>query len=186
MATIGAPEVKNGVTLMIDGKLYVVLWFMNVKPGKGAAILKTRLKDLRTGNVVERNFNTNERFEQANIQRKTVQYSYEGGGVYYFMDMETYETYEISAEVIGDNKYYLLDAMELKLAFYGDEVLDVVLPDKVELTVTETTPAAPGAASTSTKDAVLETGLRIRVPQFIAEGEKVIVSTIDGSYCGRA
>lgn len=186
MATIGAPEVKNGVTLMIDGKLYVVLWFMNVKPGKGAAILKTKLKDLRTGNVVERNFNTNERFEQANIQRKNVQYSYEAGGIYYFMDLESFETYEIAGEIIGDNKYYLLDAMELKLSFYGDEVLDVVLPDKVELVITETTPAAPGAASTSTKDATTETGLKLRVPQFIAEGEKVIVSTIDGSYCGRA
>lgn len=186
MASIEASGVHNGVTLMIDGKLYVVLWFMNVKPGKGAAILKTRLKDLRTGNIVERNFSTNERFELANIQRKVVQYSYESGGTYYFMDQETFDTYELSAEIIGDQKYYLLDGMELKLSFYGDEVLDVVLPDKVDLVVVETTPAVPGASSTSTKDAVTNTGLRLRVPQFIKQDETITVSTIDGSYCGRA
>lgn len=183
---IEAGDFKNGLTLMIEGHLYVVLEFMHVKPGKGAAILKTKMKDLRTGNIVERNFNTNTKFDQAEIRKKNVQYSYESAGVYYFMDMETYDTYELSSEVIGDYKYYILDGMELALRFFENEVLDVVVPDKVELIVTETTPAAPGAASTSTKDAVLETGLRIRVPQFIKEGEKVIISTIDGSYCGRA
>lgn len=186
MAQIGAPEVKNGVTLIIDGKLYVVLWFMNVKPGKGAAILKTRLKDLRTGNVLERNFNTNEKFEQAQIDKIAVQYSYSDNGTYYFMDQATYEMYEISDAVLGDQKYYLIDGMELKLNFYQGEVLDVVLPDKVELTITETSPAVSGAPSTSTKDAICETGLRIRVPQFVEQDEKIIVSTIDGSYQGRA
>jgi len=183
---IEAGDFRTGLTLIIEGKLYVVLEFMHVKPGKGAAILKTKLKDLRSGTVLERNFNTNMKFETAHIEKKTVTFSYEQGGIYYFMDSETYETYELQEEVIGTNKNYLLDAMELSLSFFEEEVLDVILPDKVELTVTETTDAAPGAAATSTKDAVLETGIRIRVPQFIKEGDKVIVSTLDGSYCGRA
>ena len=174
---IEAGDFRNGLTLIIDGKLYVVQEFMHVKPGKGAAILKTKMKDLRTGNIVERNFNTNTKFEQATITTKPVQYSYEAGGVYFFMDMETYETYELSADQIGDNKYYILEGMELSLRFFESEV---------NLTITETTPAAPGASSTSTKDATLETGLRIRVPQFVKEGDKVIISTIDGTYCGRA
>lgn len=183
---IEAGDFRTGLTLIIDGKLYVVQEFMHVKPGKGAAILKTKLKDLRTGTVLERNFNTNTKFDQANIETKPVQYSYEAGGTYYFMDMDTFETYELSSEAIGVYKYYILEGMELNLRFFESEVLDVVLPDKVELVVTETTPAAPGASSTSTKDATIETGLRIRVPQFIKEGDKVIISTIDGTYCGRA
>ncbi len=183
---IEAGDFRNGLTLIIDGKLYVVLEFMHVKPGKGAAILKTKLKDLRTGTVLERNFNTNTKFEQAMIETKPVQYSYEAGGTYYFMDMETFETYELSSEAVGDNKYYLLEGMEISLRFFETEVLGIVMPDKVTLVVTETTDAAPGASSTSTKDAVLETGLRLRVPQFIKQGEKIIVSTLDGTYSSRA
>lgn len=183
---IEAGDFKNGLTLIIEGKLYVVLEFMHVKPGKGAAILKTKLKDLRTGTVLERNFNTNTKFDQALIEKKPVQYSYESGGTYFFMDMESFETYELPAERLGDQKYFLLEGMEINLRFFETEILDVVLPDKVDLVVTETTPATPGAASTSTKDAVVETGLRLRVPQFIKEGEKITVSTLDSSYCGRA
>lgn len=183
---IEAGDFRTGLTLVIEGKLYEVLWFMHVKPGKGAAILKTKLKDLRAGTVLERNFNTNTKFEQAMIETKQVQYSYESAGIYYFMDMESFETYELSAEAIGDYKNYILDGMDLSLRFFDNEVIGINMPDKVELTITETTPATPGAASTSTKDATLETGLRIRVPQFIKEGDKVVISTIDGSYCGRA
>ena len=183
---IEAGDFRTGLTLVIEGKLYVVLEFMHVKPGKGAAILKTKLKDLRTGTVLERNFNTNTKFEQAHIETKPVQYSYESGGIYSFMDMETFDTYELTAEAVGNNKYYILEGMELSLRFFETEVLGIVMPDKVELVITETTPAVASASSTSTKDATLETGLRIRVPQFIKEGEKVVISTIDGSYCGRA
>lgn len=183
---LGAGDFKTGLTLMIEGKLYVVLEFMHVKPGKGAAILKTKLRDLRTGTVTERNFNTNTKFDQAHIETKPVQYSYESGGTYFFMDMNTFETYELSEEALGNNKYYVLEGMDLTLRFFETEVLDVVLPDKVNLLVTETTPAAAGASSTSTKDATVETGLRVRVPQFVKEGDKIVISTIDGSYCGRA
>lgn len=183
---IGAGDFKTGLTLIIEGHLYVVLDFMHVKPGKGAAILKTKLKDLRTGSVLERNFNTNMKFDQAIIEKKPVQYSYQSGDTYYFMDMESFETYEINEAVLGFSTNFLLEGMELNVRFFETEILDVILPDKVELVVTETTDAIPGASSTSTKDATLETGLRVRVPQFIKQGEKVIVSTEDGSYCGRA
>lgn len=184
--TIEAGDFRTGLTLIIEGKLYVVLDFMHVKPGKGAAILRTKLKDLRTGTVLERNFNTNTKFEQALIEKKPVQYSYESNGVYYFMDVDSYEMYELTAEVLDFSKNFLIEGMQLNLTFFEEEVLDVVLPEKVELTVTETTDAVSGASSTSTKDAIVATGLRIRVPQFIKEGDKIIVSTIDGSYCGRA
>lgn len=183
---IEAGDFRTGLTLIIEGKLYVVQDFMHVKPGKGAAILKTKLKDLRTGTVLERNFNTNTKFDQANIETKPVQYSYESGGTYYFMDGQTFETYELPEEALGDYKYYLLDGMDINLRFFENEVLNVVLPDKVTLTVTETTPPAPGSPSTSTKDAMTHTGLKVRVPQFIKEGEQIIVSTIDGTYSSRA
>lgn len=172
--------------MIIDGKIYVVLDFMHVKPGKGAAILRTKLKDLRTGTVIERNFNTNTKFEQAIIEKKPVQFSYESNNAYYFMDTATYEMYQLSEDVIGFSKNFLREGMELSLTFFEDEVLDVVLPEKVELTVAETTDAVSGVSGTSTKDAVLETGLKLRVPQFIKTGDKILVSTSDGSYCGRA
>jgi len=105
---------------------------------------------------------------------------------YYFMDMETYETYELSEEHVGDNKYYIIDGMEVSLMFFEGELLSVSVPDKVELVITETTPVIKGAPSTQTKDAITETGLTIRIPQFIEEGEKVLVSTADGKYAGRA
>ncbi len=184
--TIEAGDFRTGLTLIIEGKLYVVLDFMHVKPGKGAAILKTKLKDLRSGTVLEKAFNTNTKFEQALIEKKPVQYSYEADKVYYFMDVETYETYELSEDKIGFNKNFLIDGMQLNLTFFEDEVLEVLIPEKVELTVTDTTDAISGASSTSTKEAFLETGLRLRVPQFIKVGDKIIVSSSDGSYCGRA
>jgi len=183
---IEAGDFRTGLTLIIDGKLYVVLDFMHVKPGKGAAILRTKLKDLRTGTVIERNFNTNTKFEQAHIEKKPVQFSYAADGVYYFMDVNTFEMYELPEDVIGFSKNFLIEGMQLNLTFFEEEVLDVVLPEKVELTVVDTTDAVSGAASTSTKEAVLETGLTVKVPQFIKKGEKVLVSSADGSYCGRA
>ena len=183
---IEAGDFKTGLTVMVDGDPWVVIDFMHVKPGKGAAILKTKMKNLKTGSTQERNFNANTKFEQATIEKKKAQFSYESDGTYYFMDNETYDTYELSAEQIGFNKYFILEGMEAMLVFFEGNVLDISLPDRAELVVTETSPAMPGAPSTQTKDAVLETGLNIRVPQFIEQGEKIIVSTIDGKYVSRA
>ena len=183
---IEAGDFKTGLTVMVDGDPWVVLDFMHVKPGKGAAILKTKMKNLKTGSTQERNFNANTKFDSATIEKKKASYSYESDGTYYFMDQETYDTYELSSDQIGFNKNFLLDGMEIMLVFFEGNVLDISLPDRVELTVAETSPAMPGAPTTQTKDATTDTGLAIRVPQFIEQGEKIIVSTSDGKYVSRA
>ena len=183
---IEAGDFRTGLTLIIDGDPWVVLDFQHVKPGKGPAILKTKMKNLKTGSTQERNFNANTKFEQAVVERKTAQYSYESDNTYYFMDMETYETYELSADQIGFNKYFLVDSMEVTLNFFDGLLLDISVPDKVELVVAETTPGVKGAPTTQTKDAVTNTGLTLRVPQFIEEGETILVTSADGKYSSRA
>ena len=183
---IEAGDFRTGLTLLIDGDPWVVIDFMHVKPGKGAAILKTKMKNLRTGSTQERNFNASTKFDAAQIQTKKVQYSYKDGTTYYLMDIDTYEQYELDEEKIGFNKYFMIEGSELKVVFYEGEVLDVQLPEKIELEVVETTPAIKGAPSTQTKDAVTNTGLRLRVPQFIEQGEKILVFTADGKYDSRA
>ena len=184
---IDASEIKNGLTLLIEGNIYQVVEFLHVKPGKGAAILKTKLKNLRTSNTLERTFNANTKFETATITKRNVQYSYNAGGIYSFMDMETYETYDLNEDQVGYNKNFLVEGMEVVVALYESELLGINLPDKVELTVTETAPAVKGNTVTgATKDAVVETGLLVKVPLFIEEGERIIISTIDGKYSSRA
>lgn len=183
---IEAGDFKTGLTVIVDGDPWVVLDFMHVKPGKGAAILKTKMKNLKTGSTQERNFNANTKFEAANIEKKTAQFSYESDGVYYFMDQETYDTYELDSTHMGDNKYYIIDGMEVVLMFFEGQLLSVSMPDRVELTIVKTSPAVKGAPSNQTKDGTTDTGLTLRIPQFIDEGEKVLVSTADGKYVGRA
>lgn len=183
---IEAGDFRTGLTVMVDGDPWVVLDFQHVKPGKGAAILKTKMKNLKTGSTQERNFNASTKFEAAMIEKKNAQYSYNSGDTYYFMDMETFETYELSTEQVGFNKYFLIEGMDVMLVMFDGNVLDVNIPDKVELTIVETTPVVKGAPSTQTKDAVTDTGLSLRVPQFIGEGEKILVTTADGKYSSRA
>ena len=183
---IEAGDFKTGLTVMVDGDPWQVIEFMHVKPGKGAAILKTKMKNLKTGSTQERNFNASTKFEAATIEKKKATFSYESDGTYYFMDAETYDTYELSSEQIGFNKYFILEGIDIMLVFFEGNVIDISVPDKVELTVVETTPAIPGAPSTQTKDATTDTGLVLRVPQFIEQGEKILVSTIDGKYTSRA
>ena len=183
---IESGDFRTGLTLIVDGDPWVVLDFQHVKPGKGAAILKTKMKNLKTGSTQERNFNASTKFDQANIEKKNAQFSYSDDTTFYFMDMQTYETYELAADLLADKKYYIVESMEVSLVFFEGAVLDVAIPEKVELTVTETTPAIKGAPTTQTKDAVTDTGLTLRVPQFIEEGEKIIVYSTDGKYAGRA
>jgi len=183
---IEAGDFKTGLTLLIDGDPWVVLDFMHVKPGKGAAILKTKMKNLKTGSTQERNFNASTKFDAAEIQKKNVQFSYKDGTDYYFMDMETFDQYQLDEAHIDFKKYFLVDGMEVQIIFFQGQVLDVSIPEKVELTIAETTPGIKGAPSSQTKDAVTDTGLTIRVPQFIEEGERVVVFTADGKYSGRA
>lgn len=184
---IESGDFKTGLTLLIDGNIWQVLDFMHVKPGKGAAILKTKMKNLRTGSIMERNFNPNTKFEQAIINKKEVQYSYSADDVYYFMDMETYDTYELSAETVGFAKNFLVEGSTINVKFFESEVLCLDLPEKIDLEVTVCDDAVPGnTATNATKDATLETGLTVKVPLFIKQGDKVTVSTSDGKYCGRA
>lgn len=180
-------DIKTGMTLIIEGGIYQVVDFLHVKPGKGSAFMKTKLKNLRTGGTVERTFNTNVKFEKANIEKSNVQYLYNTGDVYNFMNMETYEQLELSAEQLGDDKNYLIENMTVMVSFFQGELLGVILPDKIEMTVVATEPAVKGnTTNNATKDATVETGMNVRVPLFIEQGEKIIVSTADGKYVSRA
>lgn len=180
-------DIKTGMTLIIEGGIYQIVDFLHVKPGKGSAFMKTKLKNLRTGGTIERTFNTNVKFEKANIEKSNVQYLYNTGDTYNFMNMETYEQLELSADQLGNDKNFLIENMNVLVSFFQGELLGVILPDKIEMTVTETEPAVKGnTANNATKDATVETGLKVRVPLFIEQGEKIIVSTADGKYVSRA
>lgn len=180
-------DIKNGMTLIIEGNLYQVVEFLHVKPGKGSAFMKTKLKNMRTGGTVERTFNTNVKFEKANISRSNVQYLYNTGDIYYFMNMQTYEQLELTADQIGDDKNYLIENMTVDVVQYEGELLGLILPDKVEFTVTQTEPATKGnTTNNAMKDAYVETGMLVRVPLFIEQGEKILVTTADGKYSSRA
>lgn len=180
-------DIKNGMTLMIEGNIYQVVEFLHVKPGKGSAFMKTKLKNMRTGGTVERTFNTNVKFEKANINRSSAQYLYNTGDTYNFMDMETYEQLELSEAQVGDNKNYLIENMMVDVVMFEGELLGIILPDKVEFTVTQTEPAVKGnTTNNALKDAYVETGMLVRVPLFIEQGEKILVTTADGKYSSRA
>lgn len=183
---ISAGDFKTGLTLIVDGDPCQVLDFQHVKPGKGAAILKTKMRNLKTGSIQEKNFNASTKFDAANISKKAAQFSYEADSVYYFMDMETYDTYELSEEQVGFNKYFIVEGAEVQLMFFEGTLLSVSVPEKVELIIEKTDPAIKGAPSNQTKDATTETGLTLRVPQFIDQGEKIVVFSTDGKYAGRA
>ena len=184
---INVNDIKNVMTLMIEANIYQVVEFLHVKPGKGSAFMKTKLKNMRTGGIVERTFNTNVKFEKANISRSNGQYLYKTGDTYYFMNMETYEQLELSADQIGDDKYYLIENGTVDVVQFEGELLGIVLPDKIEFTVTETEPAVKGnTTNNAQKDAYVETGLLVRVPLFIEQGEKILVTTADGKYSSRA
>ena len=183
---IEAGDFRTGLTLLVDGDPWQVIDFQHVKPGKGAAILRTKMKNLKTGATQERNFNASTKFDAATIDKKSVTFSYESDSTYYFMDQETYEMYELSEEQIGFNKYFIVDGLEVNLMIFEGQILTVSVPASVDLTIVETSPAIKGAPSTQTKDAVTETGLTLRVPQFIEQGEKISVTTADGKYSSRA
>lgn len=184
---IEAGDFRNGLTLMIDGNLYQVLEFQHVKPGKGAALLKTKMKNLKTGGIMERSFNATTKFEQAMIDKRVLQYSYNANNVYYFMDTESFEMYELDDNIIGFAKNFLTEGIEVNAKFFETEIIDIEIPEKLELKVVETSDAVAGnTSSTATKDAVVETGLVVKVPLFIKLDDVIVVNTNDGKYCGRA
>lgn len=180
-------EIKKGMIVIIEGTMYQVVDFLHVKPGKGAAFMNAKLKNVKTGSNIDRNYNTNTKIEQVSIERKTVQYLYNADGLYYFMDNETYEQFELSEQQLGSNKDFLIENSDVDIQRYNGELLGIILPDKIEMTIVSCDPGVKGnTQSSATKDAKTETGLAIRVPLFINEGEKVIISTSDGKYYSRA
>lgn len=179
-------DIKNGMTVIIEGNLYQIVEFLHVKPGKGAAFMKTKLKNLRTGGTLEKTFNTNIKIEKANISKKAMQYLYNTGDTYYFMDMNTYEQVELSESQIQDEKKYLKENLDVELVYYESELIGLNLPEKIEYVVTYTTDAVKGNTSQGAqKDATLENGLEIKVPLFVNENDVVVVSSKDGKYVSR-
>ena len=184
---ITAGDLRKGVTFEMEGKIYIVVDFLHVKPGKGAAFMKVKMRNLRTGATIEETINSSVKVEKAHVEKKKMAYLYNSGTGYVFMDNETYEQTEISEDKLVEEKKFLLENMEVQIAFYQGEIIGITLPEKVEYTVTETTEAVKGnTTNNAQKDATLENGLVVKVPLFITEGERIIVSTEDGKYSSRA
>lgn len=184
---VNVNDIKNGMTVEDEGNIFQVLDFQHVKPGKGAAFVKIKLKNLRTGSIVEKTYNSSVKLAKANIQRKPMQYLYSAGDVYSFMDMNTYEQVELSSSQIGDNLKFLKENLTVDLVYFGTELIGINLPEKIDYVITETEQAVKGNTSSGAmKDATLENGMTIKVPLFINEGESVIISTSDGKYVSRS
>lgn len=184
---INVNDFKTGVTISYEGNLYQVIEFQHVKPGKGAAFVRTKLKNLRTGAVIEITFNSGIKVPTAHIEKAKMQFLYTDGDNYVFMNMNDYNQVELSAKQLGDAKEYLKENLEVDINFYEGELLGVNLPEKIEMLVTSTEPAVKGnTTSGAQKDATLETGMVIKVPLFIEEGEKIVISSKDGKYVSRA
>ncbi|HSF36899.1 MULTISPECIES: elongation factor P [Nocardioides] len=179
-------DLKNGMVLKIEGQLWSVVEFQHVKPGKGPAFVRTKLRNVESGKNVDKTFNAGTKVETANVDKRTMQYLYNDGSSYVFMDTSTYEQLEVTPEVVGDAKNFMLENQEAIVATNEGRVLFIELPASVELLIAETEPGLQGDRSTGgTKPATLETGHTIAVPLFITTGEKVKVDTRDSSYLGR-
>jgi elongation factor P len=179
-------DLKNGLVLNIDGQLWTVVEFQHVKPGKGPAFVRTKLKAVLSGKVVDKTFNAGIKIDTANVDKRTMQYLYKEGSDFIFMDNENYEQLHVSADTVSDAAQYMLENQEAVVATHDGVPLYVELPASVELVISYTEPGVQGDRSTGgTKPATLETGAEISVPLFITQGEKVKVDTRDGSYLGR-
>ncbi len=187
MGTITAGDFRNGVTYEEDGQVKQVVEFQHVKPGKGAAFVRTKSKNVITGAVTETSYNPTAKFETATIDRMTAEYSYSDGDLYYFMNPETYELEPVDASVLSDNFKFVKENMECVISSYKGKVFNVEPPFFVDLEVTQTDPGFAGnTATNATKPAVLETGAEIKVPLFIETGEVIRVDTRTGEYLSRA
>ena len=184
---IAASDLRAGMTFLEGEKLIKVLEASHHKPGKGNTVMRMKLRDVRTGATYDTTYRPEEKFEQAMIDTKTVQYLYTMDGISYFMDLESYEQYEIPVENIEDELKYILENMELKIQFFESEVVGVQLPTTVQLKVVETQPSIKGATVTgSGKPATMETGLVVNVPDFIENDEVLEINTAEGTYVKRA
>lgn len=184
---ISTNDLRTGVTVEIDGDVFMIVDFQHVKPGKGAAFVRTKIKNVKTGQVFERTFRAGEKLNRAVIERKTMQYLYESGDTYYFMDTQTFEQIPLNKDQIGDPIKFLKENMEVLVMFYEGVSIGIELPTFVELQVVETDPGFKGDTATGgSKPATLETGAVVQVPFFINKGDVVRVDTRTGEYLSRA
>ncbi len=183
---ITAGDFRNGMTFEEDGNVMQIIEFQHVKPGKGAAFVRTKVKNVITGSVVEKTYNPSAKFPTAFVERKDMQYTYSDGELYHFMDQETFEDVPVNASEVGDNFKFVKEEMMCKVLSYKGKVFGVEPPNFVELQVTQTDPGFAGnTATNATKPATLETGAEIRVPLFINEGEVIRIDTRTGEYMER-
>ena len=183
---ISSNDFRTGVTVELDGSVWRVVEFLHVKPGKGSAFVRTKLKNVQTGNTVDKTFRAGETVPQANLEKRTMQHTYKDGEELVFMDMQTYEETRMNIESLGDRTNFLKEEMEVNVIFWDEKVLEVELPTSVTLEITDTDPGVKGDTATGgTKPAIVETGAQVMVPLFISIGEKIKVDTRDGSYLGR-
>jgi elongation factor P len=179
-------DLKNGLVLNLDNQLWQVLEFQHVKPGKGPAFVRTKLKNVPSGKIIDKTFNAGTKVETANVDRRDMQYLYHDGTDFVFMDSEDFDQVNISADLVGDAANYMLENQNLQVSFHDGTALSVELPPSVELTITHTEPGLQGDRSTGgSKPATLETGYEIQVPLFLEEGTKIKVDTRSGDYLGR-
>ena len=184
---VSAGDFRNGVTFEMDGNVYQIIEFQHVKPGKGAAFVRAKIRNVIAGSVVERTFNPNEKYPTAFVERKDMEYSYYDEGLYYFMDPESYEMIPVGKDDLGDAFKFVKENMTCKILSYKGKVFGVEPPTFVELEITQTDPGFAGnTATNATKPATVETGAEIRVPLFINEGDKVRIDTRTGEYMERA
>lgn len=183
---ISAGDFRNGVTFDLDGQVFQIVEFQHVKPGKGAAFVRTKLKNVITGATVERTFNPTDKFQNAHIERKDMQYLYNDGDLYYVMDMETYEQMPISKETMGDALKFLKENMMVKIVSYNNNIFAVEPPTFVELLITDAEPGIKGDTATgASKNATVETGAAVRVPLFVNQGDTIRIDTRNGEYMER-
>ena len=183
---ISSNDFRTGTSIELDGAVWRVVEFLHVKPGKGSAFVRTKLKNVQTGSVVERTFRAGETVPQAVIEKKDMQHTYRDGDDFVFMDMETYEEVRLTADQIGERVKYLKEEMSVNVVSWQGQILEVELPNSVVLEVTETDPGVKGDTATGgTKPAIVETGAQVMVPLFISIGEKIKIDTRNDSYLGR-
>lgn len=184
---ISTSEFKTGITIELEGAIYSVLEFQHVKPGKGAAFVRSKLKNLRSGAIVDKTFRAGEKMARAHLERKDMEFLYRDDESLHLMDMETFEQIALSEEQIGDGVKYLKENDQLQVLMHGDEIVGVDVPMSVVLEVTETEPGIKGdTASGATKPATMETGLIVQVPLFVNSGDKIKIDTRSGAYVERA
>lgn len=184
---ISTNDFKNGMTIEVDNNIYTILEFQHVKPGKGPAFVRTKLKNLRTGATIDKTFNAGVKVGTAHIDKKSMQFLYSMNNTYYFMDMTTYEQVELDRSMIEDSVKYLKENLEVEVVFFEGELLGLNLPDKVTMKIVRSEEAVKGnTTSGALKDAEVETGYVLKVPLFVGEGEEIVISTKDGKYVSRA